>query len=521
METVVLKKINNFLYTHRYIIIFSIFLSFLCYGMLLYPHWSHDTYQKAYEWKDMTMNGWLDFVKILSLNGRYTYGIMLFFQYLLSQITVLNNFYSNLFSIILFSILIIQSYLLLNKNICKFQRIILFLSIALLFLNPLFVDWAIFPECLPYYLLGIFICQLSVKFYLKNTWKDYIFSMLLFLLAIGTYQPIATYFVFFVLLGIWKQVVVCFREKGQYEFLGVTLLKTIVAFSIYLLGSLFQLFIVSILGKISRVDTDFPENIKIVIKAQKELWLMQTTGKSSILYLFFALVSLFVFICILTFILRKKRKRNKRSLLLLLIGVVFCMAMYIAIFASHIVVEPWVSQRTVTPFLGFIPFVIALEVMAIDKDIWSMVNIRLKISKNILIAIMGVMVCAYIYRSENLQIDIFKGNIADAQIAYQIYDIIQQYEENTTTQVKKIACRYDNSPSWSYPGTFAMYDMNVRAWTKIWAVPGIMYWYTGRCFEQVDMDEEIYNNNFLDKDWNVYSEEQIFIDGDTINIMIY
>lgn len=112
-------------------------------------------------------------------------------------------------------------------------------------------------------------------------------------------------------------------------------------------------------------------------------------------------------------------------------------------------------------------------------------------------------------------------NYEDKMIVTYLENKIEQYEaENIDKKVTKIVLLRDKNMMYTYEGLFITGDMNIRAFATDWSAVEIINYYTGRNLEVVDPDEEILNQ-FADKDWNMYSPEQIIIHEDTVYVCVF
>ena len=117
-------------------------------------------------------------------------------------------------------------------------------------------------------------------------------------------------------------------------------------------------------------------------------------------------------------------------------------------------------------------------------------------------------------------IDGYIVNYQDKQQANQIINLINQYEEQTGNQVTKIAFYQDKYTSYVYPDIKAYGDINIRAFSKDWVAISIINYYSGRQLEMVEANEEL-KQNLKEMDWQEFSQEQIILENNTINICLY
>ena len=105
-----------------------------------------------------------------------------------------------------------------------------------------------------------------------------------------------------------------------------------------------------------------------------------------------------------------------------------------------------------------------------------------------------------------------------------INNYVCRYEKENNIEVKKVAIGHDINPTYGYYGNvnYILYDTNLRALVVSWADIYAINYYTGRDLIKVEMDEEIYNEYFKDKDWTYFDPaEQMVFYNDTLYLMVY
>ena len=141
--------------------------------------------------------------------------------------------------------------------------------------------------------------------------------------------------------------------------------------------------------------------------------------------------------------------------------------------------------------------------------------------KRLLYAI-GLMVIGYL----TLQIvccnvvvtDHFTSNALDTETADMVYDKICEYEQRTGITVTKISADKDVNSSTTYECLHTG-DMNQRA---LYYSINLLRLRSGRNFDRVDMNTDIYNEYFKGKDWNHPDmSEQLVIKEDTAYWVLY
>lgn len=113
-----------------------------------------------------------------------------------------------------------------------------------------------------------------------------------------------------------------------------------------------------------------------------------------------------------------------------------------------------------------------------------------------------------------------KANEMDKEEALQVNEYILEYEKNNNIEVKNIAFTYDKNITWNY-NLFFDTSYTSRALMVWWCNIDALNYYTGRKLETVQMDEDIYNTYFKDKDWDKLDKEQFVFKGDTVFYCVY
>lgn len=484
----------------------SFLFAFLCYGTYVYPHYSQDVYAKAYA-ADPGIT--LEFVLE---SGRFAYG---FFNNVLTSVTGTNipiSICFRIFPIVMFALIIYQAFCIVvhKKESSALEKSIDFISVCLIFLNPLFADWFQFPECIPLYTLGILgAIWSSVILFSPSVKYPTAGSIVVLTLSVGIYQPVILYFVLFVLIQAWNW---CLNTDRQDLIKGLTV-KIITALLSYASASIVQIAIVNLGNRsgVTRVNANIGHNLSVVLSAQKELWLMENTGKANWGYFLAFLIVCVISILVFTVGIRKR----KNSILLAGIFIVFTAAFYLAIFVTHIFIEPWVSQRTITGFLAVVPFmVIMLLSLLQDYKVSFWIH---KVVVGVLLVLSGL----FLYRTNALSLDLIKTNVMDQQLARLVVNYVEEYEENSGIKVDTLAYCNDENVTWAYDGIYCGYDLNVRGWAKNWCICPMIQFYTGRSFQEVEMPEKIYQEQFSGKDWNDFRYEQIYIQDHTLYLCVF
>ena len=112
-------------------------------------------------------------------------------------------------------------------------------------------------------------------------------------------------------------------------------------------------------------------------------------------------------------------------------------------------------------------------------------------------------------------------NRVDQEDARYYYRLIRQYEEDTGTEITKVAWHYDEDFTAYLPDVIGAKTINMRACSADWSRKEIFPFTVGRRFQVVPFDEDLYRRYFAGKDWDGPSEEQLLFVDDTVCIVLY
>ena len=488
-------------------LICSCILAFIFYGIYAYPHYATDTYKIVNTIKFSPEMIWNDYTVPYIKVGRYTLGLMMYVLSFFGVNPLVNNIFSNSVSILFFGISLFLVVWKINERYSKskVQIIEIFIYTVPIFLNPLYTDWFQFPECVFYYSLGLMLMTREVLkiCFEKMDIKSGIKSFLSLFIIFGIYQMLINIFAILVVVFLlinWNE-----NENKSWRVYIKRVLYTGIC---YLVCSLSQIAIIKIVASGLRMNSDIKTNLFTVIRMQPVLWSMTTTGA-------FDLTLILATVIIVGYLIFSviKNKNIKNYYILAIIGGTIAICVFM--FSTHILAEPWLSQRTTVMLYAFPSFFLLIAFVVNKK------NIHYNLAKVITIALMLSLIGNYMYRANNIAIGMQKTNLADKIIVQQVMQKINEYESEKGIEIRKISFKNDKYISWSYPDVFCMFDLNVRAWAVDWARANMFRLYSGRYFEEVPMKEEVYSKYFQDKNWDIFQEAQIQIIDDVAYIMVY
>lgn len=111
-------------------------------------------------------------------------------------------------------------------------------------------------------------------------------------------------------------------------------------------------------------------------------------------------------------------------------------------------------------------------------------------------------------------------NKAEKNMAEQIISEVQEYEEKTGIEIKKIGIAHDQTTSWYYDGDPQLRGFNLRAFGTDWAVKEILTTYSGKIYDDVTVPDNV-KEDFLKRDWSQYNKDQLVFDGENLYICIF
>ena len=92
----------------------------------------------------------------------------------------------------------------------------------------------------------------------------------------------------------------------------------------------------------------------------------------------------------------------------------------------------------------------------------------------------------------------------------------------TGKTIIKVAC-YGDKNERDYPLEFnkKLASFNQRAFGNKYCIIEALNYYCNRKFEKTQIDYEVYEKKFKDRDWDIYSDEQIVFKNDIMHFCMY
>lgn len=382
----------------------------------------------------------------------------------------------------------------------KISRIGYLCGISLVFLNVLFVEILMFSECCLYFAIGYLVAVLGVKCYVR---KKYLLMFLAFGVAVSSYQ----YTMIFAAIVI--AFYLCMEQKQKLswnivwrEIIGIVCCLGIGALN---LGSMYLLKMTNLfreldknagignLGKkISKAGESLVELYRSSADIMPKLWLP---------FLFsLAIWGIIIYGCI-------KNRRTRELLFIVLVWLGSHLLLYVIPFANIKFYFP--------PRMSFCFYLIQGLLATVAF------NVSYKPMRGLLTAGCVVYLFVQFLFADFTITNHFISNTLDEVYVNMVYQEILKYEEETGIRVEKLAVENDEfAPTYYEEVNYASHQINERAVGQV--TSSLVLVVTGRYFEWVDIEDEVYEYYFEGKDWDSFNlAEQLVIIGDTAYWCIY
>lgn len=122
----------------------------------------------------------------------------------------------------------------------------------------------------------------------------------------------------------------------------------------------------------------------------------------------------------------------------------------------------------------------------------------------------------YIFASSEL----LATNYLDRNIAKTIIEEINNYQVETGINIENIGLCRDKNVITTYDGLHWLGVLTTRSMGTDWAVLETIELYSGKKYNNIEVPNN-YKEDFLQKDWNFFNEEQLIFEGDNLFICVY
>lgn len=212
----------------------------------------------------------------------------------------------------------------------------------------------------------------------------------------------------------------------------------------------------------------------------------------------------------------RKEERLMSLINYLMLNIIIPLAALITVFSSG-----WALTPRVVYTAGALPGVLIINYFVnVASGSESKVCITDILRKLISVYCVLVIVLQFFIFSK-IFIAKYQNDALDRYRIEMVADRISEYTEDTGIEVKKICFYYDANPSGEqYPLVFFFKDMTASSFTREWSQLNAVNYYTGGNYEEAEKDTEL-AEYFHSVDWDVYNDDQLVFDGDTLHICVY
>lgn len=460
----------------------------------LQPHYTHDTYY-------IEVNGYAKYTAMNFLpEGRPITGLVMILAELINIDIEVLGVISFVIAIAFLSLSVVLLYKIMtkdnkNKNISN-QVITLLVSFLIIF-NYLMIEHIYFLES-SIMSLGILLSVYACKVITNNEKYKYFKSYLILLLAVFCYQGSIAIFPMIILTYFaivekcdWKTYIKLIIKLMLIY--GSLMLINIMVTRFLFNGTRFEI------GTISVTLTDIIATAKNLVVNSLNVLLP---------YMHIVIIALtLVILCVSKNSYPNKIQIITRYFIVVLASIAICLTP--AVVMSSLELQP----RTCIAFgatIG-ISFWFMLDILenGYHKKVlkWTIFSI---------ICIVSILNIALYFIITHQHIRL---NQLDKEILNKVSEKIEQYEAENNITITRLAIAYDRNTKEYEDWVIKTAAYNIRAtasWTARYAIED----YTKKDFIHIYPDKEV-AISFLNKDWDEFSEEQIYIVGDTLYFCVY
>ena len=421
---------------------------------------------------------------------------------LLGHNAILNPFVDIIFFIsivtIVVSVFSIYIYKCINsKNILCFLAVDF--SVLITVMNVWFTNILTFPECISLTAIGLCLCLVSLMLYFESKkFYHYIISFIMLVSAIAVYQQFVSVFIIYAVLITSIKVINNQHDTMKQNIVKYVKLVVFIAISsivYYLLGKL----IASGMGletneRISLTLGSIFENIIYFITHQHSFLKGRGLFDTEILTLSYLISALLWFLSLIVY--AKKQKNISKTILVFISFAVAYLSAYLPGLVST-------SHGTRTMFALFSVFaLLSLSALVLFDN---------KAIKSILVCIVVMVFVLNVYKTLDMASEQISVNTKEIDYASMIAYEIDKYEKNNSNSIKKISVCYDGNA-----------DINSETLYTGYSIEALLKLQLNREISFVEIPKEIYDNNFLGKNWEFYDcDEQLIFNDDTLYLCIY
>ena len=391
---------------------------------------------------------------------------------------------------------------LVNQEIKN--NVVSILISTLIIINPFSIELFVYIEK-GIMVLSVLLCVLAVeqiKKFFEGNKKSILLALVFMIVANCCYQGTVGLFVAISLLYIIKY------SKNIKEFI----VNNVVVALTYGIPAILNFILVRFLFTNERVAGEIVLSESIIKMLQGTKRMLVNTYDLLPKYVFIIIIAILLGIIIYQAL---KKKISSKKKILEILG-----AFYVIAGTLFATVAPQILQDTSSIwFVARSSYSMAAIIGLLTMYAFMKTKIHAKMRNSIVIILVAFLLLQFV-SFMSFAIDHYVGNYMDKTVTLEINRLISEYEEETGIQITEISIYHDKSIQYTYPELKASGDMNIKAYSADWCVPKIIQLYTGRNLITIENDEKL-KNEFLQKNWDVFDEEQIVFQDNILHICLY
>ena len=485
------------------ILIFIIILLFaltITYPLIIQMHFAPDTYQ-------VVVLGYKEYAKQYFLkSGRIITAGSFFLADTLNVSYKAYIIFMEVVAIIALTLSTILLYKLFLKKMGAENNAYKYLLLASSFLiifNPFALEFLLYAES-GIICLSILFSIIGLRIFFGDSKHKYLKALTLVIIATILYQGNVN--IFFTLAVIFSFIVNLENDKQNWKntikdiFLAGTIL--VIAF----ITTTLLIFVCTNLMNVKqeRFSDKHSINLAMIFKSFKSI------SKDILINGFdFICRGIFIYIIIITsFFISLKAKISYLAQYLFTILI----ALAVCILPIYTMKDVFINARMCMSIGAIIGISFAYATMKI--------NYSNKLERGIAVIIITAMLLYTGYNYITISQSNIEENEIDNEVGYKIKEMVQNYEKENNVKITKVAVTNDNYRSF-YSSKQIKNTFTDRSTANYYCIKEVLEYYLQKPITIVKMDSETYNNNFKNKNWDAFSEEQIVFKDDVMYMCIY
>lgn len=480
-----------------FIVIFSIGI-IITYPAFVPSH-SLDSYCTIY-------NGYVETGNWFLQNGRVFSALLMYFYNLVSLPVDSMNFVAVFFLNLFLALAILKLYLVLENTDNKVLKIILLMSVFMLFYGPLITEVLFFDEAM---ILGLSILFVTLSAYKVSVGgiKNYIIASILMILGVACYQGTACYFFAILLLCLMKNKI---KDKDDM----INLFKKMgIGIVIYGLSFLSTLGVIKLMENVLNVSNTKFGSFNIFDNLTKIFTDLLPSALQNLFGFVNTKIYYFLTIALIGIIIYLIVKSDKKAIkITLLVGII--LTLILVPFIPNLVMSSssnYTAARMALT-LGIFPSALALYII-FNFDI----NIKLHYGIGIIVLLFMGLSAYSIHQNAMIS---YKRYTKDISYISSITERIGWYEAESGEEVTTIYYAKDTDVAYYYSSGNAN-GANIRLLAVDWALECAFPAYTSSEYEFLPMSDEDYEKYFAGKNYDEFDSEQLVFEGDTLYLLLY